>query len=102
MIRSSFLCALVSLFSGELCIQTSCSFGKWGVCFLTVDFWEFFMNSGCKSLSSNMSFASNFFQPVACLFIILTMSFEDLLILMQPNLSIDHFSPFMGHDFAAV
>ena len=53
------------------CLFRSCSlFKNWIVCFLIVEFWEFFYILGISSLLS-MWFVNIFFQSVACLFILL-------------------------------
>lgn len=53
-------------------VQVFRPFSCWG---LIIAFWEFFICFGHKSLS-DMWFANTFFWPVACLFVLLTVSWK--------------------------
>lgn len=65
---------------------------NWVVCFLIVEFWEFFVYFGLQSYKTwHESSASITSHSVACLLVFLILSFTEFLNLMKSTLSIISF-----------
>jgi hypothetical protein len=77
-------------FFGEMCVQVLCSFPNWCICFLIVDWLEFFIYSGYKLLTYNL-WVSSSIQWVVWLSQLMPFEGQILNFLMKSNLYVFSF-----------